>query len=316
MSIKEELFQAEFKEESMSNSEIINKRRIINGYDDGLMQISPLKHPWAFKIFKTMQKNNWVAEEVPFQKDYEQWTNGEITDQEKNCFLRALAFASNLDGLLTKTLSEMIKPQITSPEVCLAIARQIYEEALHVDSYSVMIEAMSFDPEEVYGLYRKDQKLYYKNREVLQSVAKVNKPGFKTGTFENDQLFLEACTTNLILEGVFFFSAFLIFYNFGRQNKLPGSKEMIQFINRDEDQHVQLFVNIINTIKMEQPELWTEDLKQLISSNMKGAVEMEIEWGLSCIGDGILGLTEKNMTEYLQFIGDLRLSAIGLDKIW
>ena len=49
---------------------------------------------------------------------------------------------------------------------------------------------------------------------------------------------------------------------------------------------------------------------------MKGAVEMEIEWGLSCIGDGILGLTEKNMTEYLQFIGDLRLSAIGLDKIW
>ncbi len=310
------MFQSDFNESPLSNSEIINRRRIINGYDDGLMQISPLKHPWAYKIFKNMQKNNWVAEEIPFQKDYEQWTNNELTPTEKQAFMRALAFASNLDGLLTKTLSELIKPHITSPEVCLAIARQVYEEALHVDSYSTMIEAMGFDPEEVYGLYRKDAKLYYKNREVLKSVSKVKDPLFKTGTFENDQLFLEACTTNLILEGVFFFSVFLIFYNFGRHNKMPGSKEMIQFINRDEDLHVALFVNIVNSIKEEQPELWTPEFQATISGNLQRAVEMEIDWGASCIGDGILGITQGTLAEYLQFIGDLRLQSIGLPKIW
>ncbi len=316
MSFDSNLFQSEFQESQMTNEEIINKRRVINGYDDGLMQASPLKHPWARDIFKKMQRNNWVAEEIPFQIDYEQWANNKLTDAEKNCFIRALAFASNLDGLLTKTLSELIKPQITSPEVCLAISRQIYEEALHVDSYSCMIEALSFDPEEVYGLYRKDKSLFYKNKTVLRSVSKIAIPGFKTGTFENDTLFLEACTTNLILEGVFFYSAFLIFYNLGRQNKMPGSKEMIQFINRDEDLHVALFVNIINTIRQEQPELWTPELQALITQNIIDSVQMEYEWCLSCIGDGMLGLTPENTGEYLQFIGDTRLASIGLQKKW
>ncbi len=316
MTIGNDLFQGEFKENPMSNAEIINQRRIINGLDDGLMQASPLKHPWARDIFKKMQKNNWVAEEIQFQRDYEQWSNNELSETEKRAFERALAFASNLDGLLTKTLSELIKPNITSPEVCLALSRQIYEEALHVDSYSCMIEALGFDAEQIYGMYRRDQTLFYKNKTVLASVAKLGKPGFKTGTLENDKLFLEGCVTNLIFEGIFFYSAFLIFYVLGRHNKMPGSREMIQFINRDEDLHVALFVNIINTIKEEQPELWTEEVQQSFVQNIKNAIDMEVEWGLSCIGEGILGLTPVNLKQYLQFIGDLRLSAIGLPRVW
>ena len=311
-----DVFQNEFKNKEMSNAEIINKRRVINGYDDGLMQISPLKHPWAREIFKDMQRNNWVAEEIPFQRDKEQWDNNELTETEKQCFMRALAFASNLDGLLVNSLSEIIKPHITSPEIALAIARQIYEESLHVDSYSCMIEAIGFDPEDVYGLYRRDKHLYYKNKRVLESMYKINIPNFTTDTFENAQAFLEACTTNLIFEGIFFYSVFLIFYNFGRNNKMTGSKEMIQFINRDEDLHVKLFVNIINSIKEEQPELWTEELKKKLKKNITDAVEMEVEWGVSCIGDGILGITPKLLKEYIQFIGDIRLESIGLEKAY
>ena len=101
-------FQEEFTETSMSNQEIINKRRVINGYDDGLLQASPLKHPWARDIFKNMQKNNWVAEEISFQKDKEQWEGNELTEREKECFSRALAFASNLDGLLVNSLSSFL----------------------------------------------------------------------------------------------------------------------------------------------------------------------------------------------------------------
>ncbi len=307
-------FEGEFTGSYKTNAEIINKRRVINGEDDGLMQISPLKHPWAREIFKNMQRNNWVAEEVPFQKDKEQWEGDELTEQEKATFLRALAFASNLDGLLVHSLSEIIKPHITSPEIALAIARQIYEECLHVDSYSVMIEAIGLDPEEVYGLYRRDKSLFYKNKKVWESMFKIKKKDFDTKNPEHAAMFLESCTTNLIFEGIFFFSAFLVFYNFGRHNKMPGCKEMIQFINRDEDLHVQLFVNIINEIKKENPEIWTPELQQKMSKNIVNAVEMEYDWGCSCIGDGILGLTPETLKEYLQFIGDLRLQAIGLPK--
>ena len=97
---------------------------------------------------------------------------------------------------------------------------------------------------------------------------------------------------------------------------MPGSKEMIQFINRDEDLHVQLFVNIINTIKKEQPEVWTQEVQEKMSKNIVEAVQMEFEWGCSCIGEGILGLTPETLKQYVQFIGDLRLQSIGLPKVF
>ena len=70
---------------NLSNAEIINQRRVINGKDDGLMQVSPLKHPFADEIFQTMLKNNWVPQEVNLQEDVEQWQKPDyLSEQEKN----------------------------------------------------------------------------------------------------------------------------------------------------------------------------------------------------------------------------------------
>jgi len=310
-------FQTEFKASKVSNADIINKRRVINGYDDGLMQISPLKHPWAYDLFDKMIKNTWVPQEVPLQSDVGMWNDPDaLTAQERTVYARSLAFVSNLDGLQTNNLACNIIRHITSPEVVLAVTRQTFEEALHVQSYATLVEAMQLDPEEVYGLYRHDKELYEKNQTVLKAVNKISAPTFKTGTFEADQMFLEACVSNIILEGIYFFSAFLIFYVLRRNNKMQGSGEMIQFINRDEDMHLRLFVHISNTIKEEQPELWTPEFQAKIRQNIIDAVEMEYAWGASCIGDGILGLTKDSLKEYLQFVGDVRLKSIGLAPQW
>lgn len=302
---------------NLSNAEVINKRRIINGEDDGLMQVAPLKHPFADEIFKTMLKNNWVPQEVNLQDDIEQWKKVDIlTENERRVYKRSLAFVSNLDGIQTANLTTNIINQITSPEVTLAVVRQAYEEALHVHSYATMIEALGFDPDEIYGMYRVDKELYTKNQYVLAAINKIGDRNFVTGTLEKDQAFLEACVGNVILEGIYFYSAFLNFYVLRRNNKMPGSAQMIQFINRDEDMHLKLFINIVNTIKKEQPELWTEEFQARIVKNIEGAIEHELAWGLSCIRDGILGLNKDNLTNYLHFIGDLRMKAIGLPKKW
>jgi len=97
---------------------------------------------------------------------------------------------------------------------------------------------------------------------------------------------------------------------------MPGSAQMIQFINRDEDMHLKLFINVVNTIKEEQPELWTAEFQERVTKNIEGAVEHELAWGLSSIGDGILGLNPENLANYLHFVGDLRLKALGLPKKW
>ena len=302
---------------NLSNAEVINQRRIINGEDDGLMQVAPLKHPFADEIFKTMLQNNWVPQEVNLQEDIEQWKRPNfLTDNEKRVYERSLAFISNLDGIQTANLTTNIIGQITSPEVTLAIVRQAYEEALHVHSYATMIEALGFDPDKIYGMYKVDRELYAKNEYVLTAINKIGGRNFQTGTLETDQMFLEACVGNVILEGIYFYSAFLNFYVLSRNNKMPGSAQMIQFINRDEDMHLKLFINIVNTIKKEQPELWTKEFQDRIVRNIEGAIEHEISWGLSCIQDGILGLNKENLTSYLHFVGDLRLKALGLPKKW
>ena len=95
---------------------------------------------------------------------------------------------------------------------------------------------------------------------------------------------------------------------------MPGSAQMIQFINRDEDNHLKLFLHIFNTIKEEQPELWDENMKKRCAEIVQGAYEHELDWGLSCIKEGILGLTPTNLKQYLQFVSDVRLKQVGLSK--
>ena len=166
MAIKQELFQGGFEKKQMSNAELINKRRVINGFDDGLMQVSPLKHPWAYEIFHTMIKNTWVPQEVPMQQDVNQWDAKDVlTDKEKRVYERSLAFVSNLDGLQTNNLACNIIRHITSPEVVLAITRQTYEEALHVQSYATLVEALGLDPEQIYG------KQYYVVEQACKNMA-------------------------------------------------------------------------------------------------------------------------------------------------
>lgn len=312
-----DITQQGFSGQAKSNAQIINERRVINGEDDGLMQVSPLKHKFADDIFQKMLANTWVPQEVQMAKDIEMWESPTaLTEQERYVYKRSLAFVSNLDGIQTNNLVHNIARHITSPEVKLTIVRQAFEEALHVHSYSTMVESLGLDPEEIYGMYRRDQGLYEKNAYVLRAVNAISDHTFTTGTFETDQMFLEACVGNIILEGVYFYSAFLNFYILKRNNKMPGSAEMIQFINRDEDLHLRNFIHITNTIKEEQPELWTPEFQEHMRQNIKGAVEMELTWGLSCIGDGILGLNKDNLTKYLHFVGNMRCRAIGLAPIY
>ncbi len=109
---------------NLNNQDLINKRRIINGPDDGLMQVHPLKHPWADEIFKTMLKNTWVPQEVPMGADIEMWNQPDaLTETERRVYKRSLAFVSNLDGIQTNNLVNNMMRQVTSPEVSLVLVR-------------------------------------------------------------------------------------------------------------------------------------------------------------------------------------------------
>jgi ribonucleoside-diphosphate reductase beta chain len=120
----------------------------------------------------------------------------------------------------------------------------------------------------------------------------------------------------LIMEGIFFYSGFVMILSFHRQNKMTGIGEQFQYILRDETIHLNFGIDLINGIKEENPHLWTPEFQTKITEKIKAAVELEINYAQDCLPRGILGLTAPMFREYVQYIADRRLERIGLKAIY
>ena len=152
-----------------------------------------------------------------------------------------------------------------------------------------------------------------------------NEPEVQDYVMENDKgrIFLmklkdmmEFLIPNYILEGIYFYSGFMFFYNLSRNGKMPGSAQEIRYINRDENTHLWLFRNMILEMKKELPELFTPEHIEILKEMLKEGVRQEIAWGHYVIGNQIAGLTKEMITEYIQYLGNLRFTNLGFDPIY
>ena len=121
---------------------------------------------------------------------------------------------------------------------------------------------------------------------------------------------------NYILEGVYFYSGFMFFYNLGRNNLMPGSVQEIRYINRDENTHLWLFRNILLELKEEEPELFTPELVEEYRAMIKEGCEQEIRWGHYAIGDEVAGLNKQMVTDYIQYLGNLCCTQLGFEPLY
>lgn len=290
------------------STEIINKRRLAFGERNELMAISPQKHRWARDMWKQMLANNWTASEVDLSDDGNCY-RAKLTEGERFAFDSALSFVSNLDGIQLYNLTNNISKCITSPEVEMCIARQAYEEALHVDAYSQIVETVSSDPMEVYMRFESDGMLAAKNLHIMRQSNILA----KNHTHEQ---FARAIVANIALEGIYFYAAFLVFYCFGRSGKMIGSSDMIKFINRDEITHMRLFTHMFWTHKTEEPWVYTPEFYEDAAAIIRDATELEVKWGQYIIQKGVPGLSNAIMEEYVQHLANERAALIGLQPLY
>ena len=128
--------------------------------------------------------------------------------------------------------------------------------------------------------------------------------------------FLKVLMANYILEGVYFYSGFMFFYNLSRNGKMPGSAQEIRYINRDENTHLWLFRNILLELQKEQPELFTEENIAILREMLDEGVRQESAWGCYVIGDSIPGLNTRMVTDYIRYLGNLRWSGLGYGYLY
>ena len=95
-----------------------------------------------------------------------------------------------------------------------------------------------------------------------------------------------------------------------------GSAQMIRFIQRDEVTHLLLYQNMINSVKKERPDLFTEQLEKEVYAMFEQAVELEVQWGQYITQGQILGLTNDILEQYIKFLADERLRSVGMNKLY
>lgn len=290
-----------------NSQEKTSERKIFGGDPTGIFELNDIKYQWAYNLWEVMLNNTWFPKEVDMTQDVGDYKR--LTDAEKTAYDKVLAQLIFMDSLQTNNIIDNINPFITSPEVNLILVRHSFEEALHAQSYAVMVDTISQNSNEIYDLWRRDMMLKTKN----DAIAKVYE---ELSVNPTDRNIVKVMFANQILEGIYFYSGFTYLYTLARSGKMLGSAQMIRFIQRDEVTHLAVFQNMIRTVKRESPEFFDKAFNDEIYAMFREAVELEVNWGKYITQGQILGLTDNIIEQYIQYLADQRLKAIGMDTLY
>lgn len=294
-----------------------DEKRLLNCRRVDVNQLMPLKYEWAWEHYINGCANHWMPTEVPMQRDIELWRSNALTPAERQVILRNLGFFSTGESLVGNNIVLAIFKHITNSEARQYLLRQAFEEAIHTHTFHYIVESLGLDGREVFNMYREVASIQGKDAFVMSLTEDVLDPNFSTDTVEGIQKFVKNLVGfYAIMEGIFFYSGFVMILSFKRQNRMTGIGEQFEYILRDETIHLNFGIDLINTIKHENPEIWTPELKQDIREMIEEAVEYEVAYARDCLPDGVMGLNESLFREYVQCVADRRLERIGLKAVY
>jgi ribonucleoside-diphosphate reductase beta chain len=295
----------------------VEDKLIINGTTD-VNQLVPFKYKWAWEKYLATCANHWMPQEVNMQRDIELWKNPNgLTEDERRLVKRNLGFFVTADSLAANNIVLGTYRQITAPECRQFLLRQAFEEAIHTHAYQYIVESLGLDEGEVFNAYHEVKSIRDKDEFLIPFIDTLTNPNFKTGTQEADQALLKSIIVfACIMEGLFFYVGFVQILALGRQNKMTGAAEQYQYILRDESMHCNFGIDLINTIKMENPQLWTESFKSDMTELFKQAVDLEYAYAEDTMPRGVLGLNASMFKDYLRFICNRRMQQIGLEPLF
>lgn len=292
----------------------VDDKRLINCNAVDVNQLMPLKYKWAWEHYINGCANHWMPTEVSMAKDIEIWKSNLLSKDERLVIMRNLGFFSTAESLVGNNITLAIFKHVTNPEARQYLLRQAFEEAIHTHTFHYIVESLALDEGEIFNMYNEIKSIKTKDAFQMQLTADIMKEGFTTETTEGAQKFLENLIGYyIIMEGIFFYSGFVMILSFHRQNKMTGIGEQFQYILRDETIHLNFGIDLINGIKAENPNLWSPSFQKHIIELVHKAVELEIQYAEDCLPRGILGLTAPMFREYVQYIANRRLERIGLE---
>jgi len=284
-------------------------QKITGGETTNLLNLANVKYNVFLDLVDNdMYPNNWHPVRIDMSHDKYQYEN-ELTPDEKEAFDNIISFLIFLDSIQTNNLPN-IADYITLPEITYFLARQTWDEALHSRSYGHILQNMMSKEKANEIVYKwRDNPILLERNKIITNYYQEAKD------HHNDRNFISVLIANYLLEGVYFYNGFQFFHTMASRGLIIASQTQIRYIQRDEQYHCEAFAILIKLYKEEEPEVFNKYI-DMIYDMFKTAVEWEIKFSNSVIGNKILGITEQSIEDYTYYIANQRLKDIGLDSIF
>lgn len=260
--------------------------------------IFPIQHNDIWQFYKNAEASFWTAEEVDLSPDLHDWQN-KLNDNERFFISRVLAFFAASDGIVNENLAINLLQEVQYPEARCFYGFQIMIENIHSEMYSLLIDTYVKDPAEKDYLLR-----------AIETIPCVTKKAKWALRWITKGSFAERLIAFAAVEGIFFSGSFCSIFWLKKRGLMPGLTFSNELISRDEGLHCDfaclLYVNHL------QNKLSEETIREIIVD----AVVIEKEFVTDALPVKLIGMNAELMCQYIEFVADRLLVALGCNKVW
>jgi ribonucleoside-diphosphate reductase beta chain len=295
--------------------ERLEGKRVINGLRSAELNVLPLKYHEAYRLYRQMKANHWEPDVIDMTKDCTLWNSHQLNPKERWIIEMGVGYFSAAEGIVGDGVLHVIEDNLTAAELKHAALRQIAEESVHMDSLLHIISSLNIDLDEVTAKFQDVPSIRAKNEFITRHLPEL-KMGLDLTKTANKQKFAKAIFgITQVVEGTQFYALFAMILSLHRQNKMTGIGQMFQYTLRDESNHIALGRYLLQELIAENPDIWTEDFRHDLLEFMREGVNLEKEFVLDCLPEDIVGMTQKDFLEYVDYNADRRLISLGLPAL-
>ena len=312
------------------------KQPMFFGKPLGVQRYDSYKYPVFDKLTQQQLGYFWRPEEVSLQKDRGDYQ--QLTPEQKHIFTSNLKYQIMLDSVQGRAPGMAFAPYCSLPELEGCINVWQFMEMIHSRSYTYIIKNVYSDPSEVFDTIIKDDNILQRAESVTKSYDdfvneahsydsgnawKFAVEGHPAGTLDRRELkrkLYRAIANVNILEGIRFYVSFACSFAFGENKLMEGSAKILSLISRDESQHLVITQQILKKwADGDDPEMQeiAEEEKSFVKDMFRNTVNEEKAWADYLFKEGsMIGLNARLLNNYVEWIANRRMKAIGLNPIY
>lgn len=257
----------------------------------------PISHQEIWQMYKKAEASFWTAEEIDLSPDLYDWEH-RLNEDEKHFIKHILAFFAASDGIVNENLAVNFMNEVQYPEARCFYGFQIMIENIHSEAYSLLIDTYIKNPQDKHLLFH-----------ALETLPCVTQKGQWALRWINQGSFAERLIAFAAVEGIFFSGSFCSIFWLKKRGLMPGLSFANELISRDEGLHCDFACLLYSQLVHPLPE-------SIVHAIIQHAVEIEKEFVVSALPVKLIGMNADLMCQYIEFVADRLLVALGCTKVY